>query len=480
MADGAGAGCSNETESASKDAAETSPRCYFKLNRRGRTIRSQTQQVIMNVYSRIREEHPSLTVEECVEETSRLTGMSSAPIYRAKKLWHTTGGVLQTPGKKRPRKSGTKRRDVKCDSFSRCAIRGIVHKYFFRNEPPTLKKILNDVNSDQDLPCISQTTLHSILKDIGFAYNRRHKDCTLTDKPEIIAWRHQYLRKIRQFRSEGRSIFFLDETWVNTGHTVPKCWQDHAVKSAKGAFHRGLSTRLKDPPGKASRLICAHCGSEEGFVEDALLLFKSKTTSDYHQEMNVDNFEKWFAELLPKLPPESVIVMDDAFYHSVRSETIPTTKSGKETIRTWLTEKGISWDHEQVKPELLLLVQREKHRFVRYKTDEMAVAAGHKVLRLPPYHTELNPIELAWRYIKGHVALNNNTFKLDDVKNLFVEGVRAVTPEMWSSFIQHVMEKEKQFWDLDFLQENNETSSIKISLGSDSESDSYESEDIYE
>ncbi|XP_048363536.1 uncharacterized protein LOC125438901 isoform X2 [Sphaerodactylus townsendi] len=398
--------------------------------------------------------------------------MSSAPIFRAKRLWRTSGGVLGTPGKKRPRKSGTKPSNVKCDSFSRCAIRGIVHKYFFRNEPPTLNKILSDVNSDPELPFISRATLHRILKDIGFAYNHRQKDCTLTDKPEIIAWRHQYLRKIRQFRSVGTKIFFLDETWVNTGHTVSK--------TPKDAFHTGLSTGLKEPSGKGSCLICAHCGSEEGFVDGALLLFQSKTTGDYHQEIDGENFEKWFADLLPKLPPESVIVLDSVSYYSVRSEKIPTTASRKETIRTWLTEKGISWDHDQVKPELLLLVQREKHRFVQYRTDEIAATAGHQVLHLPPYHAELNPIESAWSYIKGHVALNNTTLKLNDIKVLFEKGVHAVTRDMWSSFVKHVIEKEKQFWDLDFLQEDNEISSIKMSLGSDSESDSCDSEDVYE
>ncbi|XP_048373846.1 uncharacterized protein LOC125445060 [Sphaerodactylus townsendi] len=469
MADGAGMSTSEVN----------SPLCYFKTNRRGQTIRSQTQQLILNVYSRIREDQPSLSIEECVGETSRLTGVSSAPIYRAKKQWHTGGGVLGTPGKKRPRKSETKGSNVKCDSSARCAIRAIVHKYFFRNEIPTLKKILSDVNGDPDLPCISQSTLHRILKDIGFAYNRRHKDCTLTDKPEITAWRHRYLRKIRQFRSEGRKIFFLDETWVSEGHAVSKCGQDQIVKPTKEVFLKGLSAGLRESSGKGSRLICAHCGSEEGFVEGALLLFRS-ATGDYHQEMNGDSFEKWFGELLRKLPPESVIVMDNASCHSVTSEKIPTSGSKKDAIRTWLTEKGISWEPEQVKPELILLVQREKHRFVRFRADEMAVAAGHQVLRLPPYHAELNPIELAWTQIKRHVAINNNTFKLNDVKNLFEDGVHAVTPEMWSGFVQRVTEKEQQFWDLDFLQENNETSPRKIHLGSDSDSPSSESEESYE
>ena len=30
--------------------------------------------------------------------------------------------------------------------------------------------------------------------------------------------------------------------------------------------------------------------------------------------------------------------------------------------------------------------------------------AGHKVIRLPPYHCELNPIELAWAAEKNFAA----------------------------------------------------------------------------
>lgn len=35
----------------------------------------------------------------------------------------------------------------------------------------------------------------------------------------------------------------------------------------------------------------------------------------------------------------------------------------------------------------------------KYAVDKMAKAAGHKVVRLPPYHCELSPIELAWSVI---------------------------------------------------------------------------------
>jgi len=47
-------------------------------------------------------------------------------------------------------------------------------------------------------------------------------------------------------------------------------------------------------------------------------VFKAKKGSraDNHQEMNAENFEGWFKEkLLPALPANSLIVMDNASYH---------------------------------------------------------------------------------------------------------------------------------------------------------------------
>lgn len=60
------------------------------------------------------------------------------------------------------------------------------------------------------------------------------------------------------------------------------------------------------------------------------------------------------------------------------------------------------------------------------------------MLRLPPYHCELNPIELIWAQIKGDVASRNTTFKMVDLKNLFYSAVQKITPEKWKKCVKHV------------------------------------------
>lgn len=73
------------------------------------------------------------------------------------------------------------------------------------------------------------------------------------------------------------------------------------------------------------------------------------------------------------------------------------------------------------------------------------------VLRLPPYHCELNPIELAWSSVKNYVKMNNTSYKLPDVKKLLIEGINRVNDTMWKNFISHTRKEENKFWKLDFI-----------------------------
>lgn len=72
-----------------------------------------------------------------------------------------------------------------------------------------------------------------------------------------------------------------------------------------------------------------------------------------------------------------------------------------------------------LKYQLLDIAKQHKTQYNKYVVDEMARAQNKTVLRLPPYHCELKPIELIWADAKSFVAKHNTTFKLPDVKDLF-------------------------------------------------------------
>lgn len=387
-----------------------------------------------------------------------------------KQEFKKSGGVLRTPCRKRPRAKGIRRRIAVYDSFTLTAVRGIVHSFFRRNEIPTVRKIAAAINEDLDLPRLSDRTVYRVLKDIGFEKQRRRRQSLLIERNDIVAWRQRYLRCIRNYRREGRPVFYVDETWVTAGETKKRVWTDTNVTSAKDAFMQGVTVGLTAPSGKGQRLIITHAGSQNGFVDGTLDVFCGKKQGDYHEEMDSNRFEAWFQRLLVNIPRGSVVVMDNAPYHSRRVDSVPTQKNRKAEIQAWLTMKAITWDEEMLKPELLQIVNSVRHLHLRYKVDAMAEDAGCVVLRLPPYHCELNPIELIWAQIKNEVASKNTTFKLADVKVLLEQAMNNVTPDNWSNVVRHVLKLEDKFREADMIMEN--IPELVIHLGSDESSSS--------
>ena len=106
----------------------------------------------------------------------------------------------------------------------------------------------------------------------------------------------------------------------------------------------------------------------------------------------------------------------------------------------------------------------------RYRIDQLFREAGHTVLRLPPYHCNLNPIELIWSQLKRYVAANNVTFKLPDFQQLAEGAFKTITAERWKSVCEHVKKIEADYWTRDNLCES-EIEKCVINLEEDSSSE---------
>ena len=60
-----------------------------------------------------------------------------------------------------------------------------------------------------------KTHLWQLLKKMGFGYEKRGRQRIIPERPEIIAWRERYLRRIRKIREADpeRAIVYTDETF---------------------------------------------------------------------------------------------------------------------------------------------------------------------------------------------------------------------------------------------------------------------------
>jgi transposase len=112
---------------------------------------------------------------------------------------------------------------------------------------------------------------------------------------------------------------------------------------------------------------------------------------------------------------------------SRRSELLPTTSWRKEDIKQWLLAKNMPFPDNSLKLELLQTVDSVRSEYTSCVADEMAKQRGMTVCRLPPYHCELNPIELVWSQIERHGAVHNTQFKASFMNNLTDNSFDAVS-----------------------------------------------------
>ena len=143
-----------------------------------------------------------------------------------------------------------------------------------------------------------------------------------------------------------------------------------------------------------------------------------------------------------------------------------------------LTKNNIPYSSSLKKPQLYDIIKMHKPRNLKYRIDDLAKEYGHEIIRLPPYHCDLNPEELIWANIKGYVARNNNNFNMTSMKSLFDETVDHVSQTDWQNAIKHVLDVENSYWTNDHICDI-EIEQVLIKLGEDSatESDSSDDED---
>lgn len=292
-------------------------------------------------------------------------------------------------------------------------------------------------------------TLGRSLDRWGFEFGKGTRSQHLKEKDHVVAARQRYLRKIRGNRLSENGIetirpeVYLDESYVNKNHSNDYIW-----------YFGEDGPWVQKPTGKGERLIIMNAITKDGWVPEAKMVFKStKKTGDYHGQMNNELFTRWFKEkLLPNIPDNSLIVMDNASYHNILSpHSAPTPTCSKKKIRAWLEKNNIACREDCLKAEMVEILKKIATAPI-YIIDEIANEHGHEVLRTPPYHPELQPIETCWGVVKNDMARNCDF----TMKNLILQLEKSfaiVTASTCAAIIEKVRKKEDCFWEEDIKED---------------------------
>ena len=320
---------------------------------------------------------------------------------------------------------------------------------------PLVRRFIRRANKDGDqvniaiirnfmrdeLHCdVAHTTLWRALQRWGFEFGKGIRSAQLKESERVIIMRRQYLRLKRSNRDDkertDRPEVYLDESYINKNHSNDNTW-----------YFEEDGIIIGKPTGKGDRLIIVDAITKDGWVPNARLVFKaSKKTGDYHANMNWDNFSEWFQEkLLKNIPENSLIIMDNAAYHNVLvEEAFPKKSHSVKRLREWLSNNQIPWTKDMLKSELFELCSRFATK-PEFLIDTIARKYGHSILRTPPYHPELQPIETCWAIVKNHVAKHNDC-TMKKVRILIADGFAKVNAKTCQKLIKKVNKQEDTFW----------------------------------
>ncbi|XP_072377818.1 uncharacterized protein [Diabrotica undecimpunctata] len=230
--------------------------------------------------------------------------------------------------------------------------------------------------------------------------------------------------KITEYRNSGRKIYYLDETWFDTNETIGKGWSNDNVKC-----------KINVPVSRGKRIYILHCGGEDGWATDGLLLSAKDNKDnclDYHQDITGELFELWFKNnLLANLADNSVIVVDKY--------------SRNDELQDFLLSQDLYFDDWYTKYQLVEVLITKL--FVKeYIIDDAASKNGHTTLRLLPYYCVLNPIELLWSQLKYNVRQKNVSPKCyNTVVTPIDSEFKNISEDNWKKAIEHVKNTEKEY-----------------------------------
>jgi len=402
---------------------------------RGKPLTPETKKLVVSVKEYF-DQNKFIPKQPSAKRTADALGIGLASVKRIMADYNRDPKLLDEPTKMRGRPvhalSASYQENVR--AYIRSANKNGEHITL-----ANIREFLKECSVDEPFHI---ATLARTLNRWGFEFGKGTRSQHLKEKDHVVAARQRYLRKMRDNRASKidadtiRPEVYLDESYVNKNHSNDFIW----YSGEDGPW-------VQKPTGKGERLIIINAITKTGWVSGSKLVFKStRKTGDYHGQMNWSLFRKWFSEmLLPNIPANSLIIMDNASYHNTLSEhSPPTSLCSRKKIIEWLEKNKIYCRADCLKPELVEILKKMASEPV-YAIDEIARHHGHEVIRTPPYHPELQPIETCWGVVKNHVARNCD-FTMTNLIEQLGSGFDKVSAKTCSKIIAEVRKIEDEFW----------------------------------
>jgi transposase len=403
----------------------------------GKQLPPEIQELVVQLKKHHDQERRSgkfVSTKNSSARTASALGFGLATVKRIMASYSQCGGKVVVTSAKRPGRPPTG-----TPMNIQPIVRQFIRSENLKGRRVSIKRVGTFLNSEHSID-IPQMTLWRALKRWGFTHGEGRRRDSLKEQDRVILARRHYLRTKRANKNPDGTLkrpeVYVDETYLNKNHSSRFTW-----------YLNDDGPSVNKPSGVGPRLIVVHAVTKDGWIDGAQLVFEAKKrTGDYHGQMNWDNFSRWVkTQLFPNVPPKSIIILDNARYHNVFvDDCFPNKCSSKEQLRHWLTRNRYPWHEDMLKAELLELCSRLSP-VPEYKLDRLALEHDFSILRTPPYHPELQPIETCWAVVKNHMA-DNCDYTMKGMRDRLPEAFKQVTSHTLKEILSKVALQEENYW----------------------------------
>ena len=384
----------------------------MKKRKQGEAYTKKEKQNVIRNYNSYRED--GLSKSMSIFKIAKSLGSSTTTIRKIVKEIAIKGDFVEGPY---PKTSQTI--FEKLTIPQRDAIRSRVHdeirKVNNKEEGasfPTNKSLHEVIQKIPGIPKWSVSTTTRILRHLGFLWLKDNQvNSGLLSEDQYTVNRRAYVcKKLLELEEEGAYMIFLDESYINLNYTPGRKIQDTTIHTSKQANDQGLTNGFKRTPGKGERLILIGAGGMDGWLKKDIIKRK-KGHLNTKDDMDGDKFNAFvtdaFIRAKQQYPDRKLsLVVDNASYHTKLCDDMPKQNWTLDEYKQFCYDKSLPvpayWSK---KAHLGHLVKQDfveaAKKYVdaspeKYQLERLCILYDILLVRLPPYHPELNPIEQIW------------------------------------------------------------------------------------
>jgi hypothetical protein len=226
---------------------------------------------------------------------------------------------------------------------------------------------------------LSKTAIRRTIIDIGYKFKSVDGCLTYVDTDDLKKKRKYFLvqrEKAKKLIAESPTPELYTEIWMDESY----CNQHHV---SRFTWRFGSKYDQVKRGNKGRRWILVHAGSKDGWESVPAIWEASKSDGDYHDNMNSENFEKYFERLCKDVKEKgkkAFFMMDNASYHKTYDKKHLKKMKVAELTALLKSEYNKTDDHlqrDKIAPDFIRMSKQDLVNLVQISDSEK-----RKLLRL--------------------------------------------------------------------------------------------------